>query len=148
MPAAEVRCAGVTYFADEEGLRPDGTVGTIRVRREAARGDIIDLSQSEYDRLEALDAVQKPGSAPTAPTAAVSTLFTVGAPSEFANAPADTSGVPAEPLAGGYADENKDALQAEADRRGLTVNGTGKDGAIVKDDLVAALEADDASRTP
>lgn len=38
----------------------------------------------------------------------------------------------------------KDELQAEADKRGLEVEGTGKDGAVVKADLVKALEADDA----
>lgn len=34
-----------------------------------------------------------------------------------------------------------DELQAEADRRGLTVEGTGKDGNVLKADLVKALSA-------
>ena len=45
--------------------------------------------------------------------------------------------------AGGYDSQTKDDLQAEADKRGLEVEGTGKDGNVVKADLVAALEADD-----
>jgi len=44
---------------------------------------------------------------------------------------------------GGYADQNADALKAEADRRGLEVEGTGKDGNVLKADLVSALEAHD-----
>lgn len=34
-------------------------------------------------------------------------------------------------------------LKAEADRRGLHVEGTGKDGKVVKADLIAALETSD-----
>lgn len=45
----------------------------------------------------------------------------------------------------GYADRKVDELQAEADERGLEVEGSGKDGKVLKADLVAALEADDAS---
>lgn len=42
-----------------------------------------------------------------------------------------------------YNSMNVEDLQAEADRRGLTVEGTGKDGNVLKSDLVAALEASD-----
>lgn len=45
----------------------------------------------------------------------------------------------------GYGSQKAGDLQDEADKRGLTVDGTGKDGAVVKADLVAALEADDAA---
>lgn len=45
----------------------------------------------------------------------------------------------------GYEGQTVDELQAEADRRGLEVEGTGKDGNVLKGDLVAALEADDGS---
>ena len=38
-----------------------------------------------------------------------------------------------------YDDMKVDDLQAEADRRGLTVEGTGKDGNVVKADLIKAL---------
>jgi hypothetical protein len=44
-----------------------------------------------------------------------------------------------------YDDQTVEDLQAEVDRRGLEVEGTGKDGKVVKADLVKALEADDAS---
>lgn len=36
-------------------------------------------------------------------------------------------------------------LETEAEKRGLEVEGTGKDGKVVKADLVAALEAADAA---
>lgn len=42
-----------------------------------------------------------------------------------------------------YDASTKDELQAEADKRGLTVKGTGADGAALKADLVKALEKDD-----
>lgn len=45
----------------------------------------------------------------------------------------------------GYAGQTADELQAEADERGLEVEGTGKDGNVLKADLVSALEADDES---
>lgn len=40
-----------------------------------------------------------------------------------------------------------EALANDAQGRGLTVKGTGKDGAVVKADLVKALEADDKKRS-
>jgi hypothetical protein len=46
-----------------------------------------------------------------------------------------------EPITGDYDRHSAEELQGEADRRGLTVEGTGKDGNVLKSDLVAALEA-------
>lgn len=46
----------------------------------------------------------------------------------------------------GYAGQGVDELKALADERELTVTGTGKDGNVLKGDLVAALEADDAAQ--
>lgn len=43
----------------------------------------------------------------------------------------------------GYADQSVEELQALVDERELEVEGTGKDGNVLKKDLVAALEADD-----
>ena len=57
---------------------------------------------------------------------------------------ADTSGG-----AGGstdYNDQSVDDLQAEADSRGLTVEGTGANGNVLKADLMTALEEDDAAK--
>jgi hypothetical protein len=48
---------------------------------------------------------------------------------------------PPEPSA--YEKQSADELQAEAERRGLEVDGTGADGNVLKKDLVAALEAHD-----
>lgn len=45
-----------------------------------------------------------------------------------------------------YAGKSPDELKALADERKLDVTGTGKDGNVLKGDLVAALEADDASK--
>lgn len=42
-----------------------------------------------------------------------------------------------------YDDQSVDELQAEADRRGLEVEGTGKDGNVLKADLIAALTDDE-----
>lgn len=69
----------------------------------------------------------------------------------------ETARAPGEPdllgLQGGgdYAGQNKDVLAAEVERRNadrdeedqIEVEGTGRDGNVLKDDLVAALEADD-----
>lgn len=51
---------------------------------------------------------------------------------------------PAASTAQGYDSMAADELQAEADRRALSVRGSGARGAVVKSDLVAALQADDA----
>lgn len=48
-----------------------------------------------------------------------------------------------DPVAGGGA--TKAELQAEADLRGLSVEGTGSGGNVTKDDLAAAIQAHDAS---
>lgn len=54
-----------------------------------------------------------------------------------------TTGVQLVVEEGGYASQSKDDLQAEAASRGLTVEGTGANGNVTKDDLVAALTAFD-----
>lgn len=45
-----------------------------------------------------------------------------------------------------YDDLPVEQLQAEADRRGLDIEGTGKDGNVLKADLVTALQAHDDQR--
>jgi hypothetical protein len=54
-------------------------------------------------------------------------------------------GSKADESSSGYAAQKVEDLQAEVDRRELTVEGTGKDGNVVKADLVTALEDSDAS---
>lgn len=51
-------------------------------------------------------------------------------------------------ISGDYSDKDilKDDLQAEVDARKLEVKGTGANGIVTKDDLIAALEADDKAR--
>lgn len=68
---AEVIASGVSYFSstklfDANGDPLNDAAGNQLVttkRSEALMGDIITVSQAEYDRLLALDAVQEPGSA-------------------------------------------------------------------------------------
>ena len=45
----------------------------------------------------------------------------------------------------GYSSKGADELKAEAEKRGLEVEGTGANGNVLKDDLVKALEADDVA---
>ena len=45
----------------------------------------------------------------------------------------------------GYSDQGVDDLTKLAAERKLEVEGTGKDGNVLKDDLVKALEADDVA---
>ena len=52
-----------------------------------------------------------------------------------------------DPAVVNYDKQGADELAKEAEARGLTVTGTGKDGAVLKADVVAALQTDDASRT-
>ena len=59
-------------------------------------------------------------------------------PDNYGDAKAEESG-------SSYTGQKAADLQEEADKRGLVVEGTGKDGAVVKADLVKALEADDAA---
>jgi hypothetical protein len=56
----------------------------------------------------------------------------------------ETGAVPPAPPA--YADQSPADLKAEAERRDLQVDGSGANGRVVKDDLVKALEADDAAK--
>jgi hypothetical protein len=57
--------------------------------------------------------------------------------------PIGTAGTAPGPITGDYDEHSVEELQGEAARRGLTVEGTGKDGNVLKGDLVAALEAAD-----
>lgn len=70
---AEVIAAGASYFTQEAlrdatgqpRLKADGkTKMTTLVRHEAKFGDVIPLSEHEFDRLAAEGVVQEPGSAP------------------------------------------------------------------------------------
>lgn len=60
------------------------------------------------------------------------------------SARAKAKSVPAESTSEGYDSMSVEDLQAEADSRGLDVQGSGAGGNVVKKDLVAALQANDA----
>jgi hypothetical protein len=237
---AQVIAAGVSYFSEEKVVGPSGEVRKdqfnndvqIVQRHEAYNGDIITISEYEFERLEALGAVREPSDAPLRSAIPMATPFGVpmvdpttghasafqgpvmgdprpagpgvdslelsrGRPggltpeqaaqleavargevdlngedvevddnggatpfveSEQPGAPATRSDV--EPLAhrptgngegdgealeGDYDDANVKTLKAEVARRGIedSVEGTGENGRVLKDDLIAALEADD-----
>lgn len=56
----------------------------------------------------------------------------------------DTGGSPdPDPITEDYGSYSPELLQGEVERRGLTVEGTGASGNVVKGDLVSALEAND-----
>lgn len=60
--------------------------------------------------------------------------------------PAGASGSGTTDIGKDYDSLSKDELLAEATLRNLDVKGSGANGNIVKDDLVAALKADDAAK--
>jgi hypothetical protein len=101
--------------------------GDVDQARPVGRGSVLDVDQATADRLIA-DGVAIDGEHDIHPVLPPEPS-TVGAADE----PVD------------YAELSKDELQAEVDRRGITVEGSGANGNVVKDDLVAALEADDAA---
>jgi len=86
----------------------------------AWRGETVDLSAEEAKRGDALGA--------------------------FGETIAPEPEVEVEPLedAVDYSDLDPEHLEAEVNRRGLEVEGTGKNGNVLKKDYIAALEADDA----
>lgn len=69
---AQVIAAGVSYFSIEKVIGADGQPSkdaqgneiAITVRHEAVHGDIVEMSQHEFDRNAALGAVREPSSAP------------------------------------------------------------------------------------
>lgn len=106
---------------------------------------------------EYVDPTGPGGTAPLPPDIRTEDLETARDPEKLAaarEAAADEAGLDqpagAEPqrLTSGYGDATVEDLEAEVEaRRGegrtIDVKGTGKDGAVVKADLVGALEADD-----
>jgi hypothetical protein len=94
-------------------------VDGVGVRRQIKAGDIIPPGLELENES---DAVESTGPDVTGPLATAQT---------------------ASPITGDYDGQTVEALQGEADRRGLTVEGTGQDGRVLKGDLVAALEGSD-----
>ena len=117
----EVAFGAVFYFDHRDAEDRHGRKVTRRLRRTATKGDLIELDDKQAARLVGLGAICEPGKAPKAEP--------------------DTE---PEIIAGDYSDRKAEELQAEANRRELVVTGTGNGGNVLKRDLVAALEADDA----
>lgn len=254
---AQVIAAGVSYFTEDKVIGASGNARkdangneiSIEVRHEAVLGDVVDLSEHEYERLLALGAIREPSTAPLRPTTPIATPFGVpvvdeetGLASAFAgpvmgdprpagpdvdplelsrgrprgltpeeaavlqrvaNGEIDLNGDPVdgdglgddpdahhvgseaeqpnaggtrnavegsttvvrppgnslnadgdgegEPIEADYDEQSKDKLLAEVERRNadrpedekIVVEGTGSNGNVVKDDVVAALEEDD-----
>lgn len=64
MPKAIVQCAGVSYFETRTIIKPDGEDGKAVIRHEAVSGDVIDISQEDFDRFLSFGAVRAEGDAP------------------------------------------------------------------------------------
>jgi hypothetical protein len=101
-------------------------------RQIAYQGDKVDLTADEIKRGDQLGAFE--GTEP------VTTASREPVPSE--REPHETPA--AGRIDGDYEQHGKDDLQREADLRGLTVEGTGANGNVLKDDLVDSLLAHDA----
>lgn len=99
----------------------------------AYQGDTVDLPAEAIKRGETLGAFDD-GSDPI--TAASSEPVPSSRVTQEMQPPPDD---------GDYESWDKPRLQAEADRRGLTVEGSGANGNVLKEDLVAALEENDIS---
>jgi hypothetical protein len=174
MPTGEVTAVRVAYFETQpSSTDPEATV---QVRLSASRGEKVDFSQSEYDRLLELNAVQEPGSRPTPfgtpvrdpetgqaihwegpvmgdprPGAPVGGLTDDERAALEARARGETGDSADESAAideRDYEAVSKAGLEAEIDRRGIAdqVEGTGANGNVTKPDLIAALEASDLER--
>ncbi len=83
----QVIAAGVSYFSADKVLGPNGDPLIVKgnevistQRHEALLGDVVKMSQHEYDRLFALNAVRIPSSAPIRPEIPVATPFGVPMP--------------------------------------------------------------------
>lgn len=85
---AQVLAAGVSYFSITKVMDPAGNPRldrrsgqeiTTEMRHEAMHGDVVEMSQYEFDRLAGMGAVRAPSSAPTRP-ALVATPFGVPMP--------------------------------------------------------------------
>lgn len=103
---------------------------------ERRRGDVFELDGEEAERLQGLGAVEKPGESQKREADALAARREqLEAEIASLDATADSGS--------SYEDQSKDELQAEADRRELTVEGSGSGGNVTKADLVAALRASD-----
>lgn len=87
MVEAQVIAAGVSYFSADKVLGPNGDPILINgaevistQRHEALLGDVVEMSQHEYDRLAALSAVRTPSSEPIRPEIPAATPFGVPMP--------------------------------------------------------------------
>lgn len=169
---------GASYLDHTETILPDGSEGVVPVYRVGRFGEIIQLAENQARRLLHLGAVKPAdaplayheqdqqalqaqaddrgitvvGSGANGEvirTDLVSALenhdrATNIQESALAAVEAASPAVPA----GAYSSASKDDLQAEADRRGLAVDGSGSGGNVTKDDLVGALEQHDATAPP
>lgn len=117
--------AGTLPFADYETL----TEAEIVER-------LADLPADELDHVRAYEQAHQARGA----------ITRYGLTSQVVTGTKTTLTPPAQSTSEGYDAMSVAGLQAEADRRKLTVTGTGANGNVVKGDLVAALQADDAAK--
>lgn len=121
------------------GLSPDELVAVQAYERtHAARGSIVRYGQTSRVVTAGRKARRKQADARA-------TADEAGDPRDVAPEDA-TVEVPAASTSQGYDAMSPEELQTEADKRGLSVVGTGSGGNVLKKDLVGALQADDAKQ--
>lgn len=156
---AQVACAGVSYFTREAVLDANGATRRTQsgeeiyteIRHEAARGEIVELTTSEFDRLDKYGALREPSDAPLFPDRPYATPFGIPVPTgegdERAAFAGPVMGHPAPVAADGLTDQeflNRDrsaaltpeqaaALEAQADGK---VDANGKSTFNIEDSTV------------
>jgi hypothetical protein len=105
--------AAVTYIDSEPGIAPDGSEALVPVYKVARFGETVELSDKQAARLKQFGPLQPDG----------------------------TRGPAVKPAGEDKSNDELtvEELKAKADEAGVTVSGSGANGAVLKDDLVNAL---------
>jgi hypothetical protein len=167
MKEAQVICAGVSYFESREVLDASGNPRKddrgieikVDVRLDARLGEIIKISEPEYERLALLDAVQEPGAAPLPGSGpAKPTLFSTPVRVDDEMQSTDTAEVMDPHNATGRNDSGltpEEASRLERQTQGLTDDEIDLETATVeevatwiKEDSVTVTELVDAAEDP
>lgn len=118
----------------------------VRALRSISKGELFEpVSDAEAERLKEIGAALDPKeAAEQTRREAADEAERLRARAAALEAEADAAENP--PEAANLSSMSKSDLQARADEAGLTVEGTGKDGAVTKADLESALSQHDAAQ--
>lgn len=105
--------AGITYISPVEGFAPDGSEATLRVYLRASRGDIVELTEKQANRLSELGPIGREGKRRPA----------VKLVDEDRT----------------YDEMGPDEMDRLISERGIDVVGTGANGALLDEDRINAL---------